>query len=96
MFSFGSAEKGQLGNGTTGERITTGNKTAYDIEVTPGRMLIGYSIMFSRLLILVSITVYIKELDGKNIVNIVSGPQHSLAIDDTGLVKVSSPLLVCY
>lgn len=36
VFSFGSAEKGQLGNGTTGERITTGNKTTYDIEVDPG------------------------------------------------------------
>ncbi|KAF5379474.1 hypothetical protein D9615_006654 [Tricholomella constricta] len=67
VFSFGSAEKGQLGNGTTGERITTGNKTAFDIEVTP---------------------VYIKELDGKNIVQIVSGQQHSLALDDTGVVYV--------
>lgn len=36
VFSFGSGEKGQLGNGTTGERITTGNKTSYDIEVHPG------------------------------------------------------------
>ena len=36
VFSFGSAEKGQLGNGTTGERITTGNKTSYDIETHPG------------------------------------------------------------
>lgn len=35
VFSFGSAEKGQLGNGTTGERITTGNKTAFDIETSP-------------------------------------------------------------
>ncbi|KAF8075359.1 regulator of chromosome condensation 1/beta-lactamase-inhibitor protein II [Lyophyllum atratum] len=67
VFSFGSAEKGQLGNGTTGERITTGNKTAFDIETTP---------------------VYIKELDGKNIVEITSGQQHSLALDDTGVVYV--------
>jgi hypothetical protein len=36
VFSFGSAEKGQLGNGITGERIITGNKTGYDIEVQPG------------------------------------------------------------
>lgn len=35
VFTFGSAEKGQLGNGTTGERITTGNKTAFDIEPSP-------------------------------------------------------------
>lgn len=39
VFSFGSAEKGQLGNGTTGERITTGNKTAYDIEPYPSAFL---------------------------------------------------------
>lgn len=36
VYAFGSAEKGQLGNGTTGERITTGNKTSYDIETVPG------------------------------------------------------------
>ncbi|KAF8655946.1 hypothetical protein AX16_002853 [Volvariella volvacea WC 439] len=67
VFSFGSAEKGQLGNGTTGERITTGNKTAYDIEPYP---------------------IYVKELDGKHIVQITSGQQHSAAIDDTGVVYV--------
>jgi len=43
VFSLGSAEKGQLGNGTTGERITTGNKTAFDIEPTPGKL---YSFLF--------------------------------------------------
>lgn len=37
VFTFGSAEKGQLGNGTTGERITTGNKTAFDIEPSPSK-----------------------------------------------------------
>ncbi|KAH9479125.1 Protein RCC2-like protein [Psilocybe cubensis] len=67
VFSFGSAEKGQLGNGTTGERITTGNKTSYDIETQP---------------------VYVKELDGKKIVRIVSGQQHSLALDSAGVVYV--------
>ena len=36
MFSFGSAEKGQLENGTMGERIIAGNETGYDIEVQPG------------------------------------------------------------
>ncbi|KAG9308047.1 regulator of chromosome condensation 1/beta-lactamase-inhibitor protein II [Chiua virens] len=35
VFSFGSGEKGQLGSGRTGEHITTGNKTAYDIETEP-------------------------------------------------------------
>lgn len=35
VFSFGSGEKGQLGNGRTGEHIITGNKTAFDIEPEP-------------------------------------------------------------
>ncbi|KAI5980788.1 regulator of chromosome condensation 1/beta-lactamase-inhibitor protein II [Pisolithus albus] len=35
VFSFGSGEKGQLGNGRTGEHITTGNKTGFDIEANP-------------------------------------------------------------
>ncbi|KAG2364307.1 regulator of chromosome condensation 1/beta-lactamase-inhibitor protein II [Suillus spraguei] len=35
IFSFGSGEKGQLGNGRTGEHIITGNKTAFDIETEP-------------------------------------------------------------
>lgn len=67
VFSFGSAEKGQLGIGTTGERISTGNKSTFDIEDSP---------------------VYVKELDGKKIVQIASGQQHSLALDDTGIVYV--------
>jgi hypothetical protein len=35
VFAFGSGEKGQLGNGRTGEHIVTGNKTAFDIEPQP-------------------------------------------------------------
>ena len=46
VFSFGSAEKGQLGNGTTGERITTGNKTSYDIESAPGVLFASFLTMF--------------------------------------------------
>ncbi|KAF5341225.1 hypothetical protein D9611_005924 [Ephemerocybe angulata] len=65
VFTFGSAATGQLGNGITGERIITGNKTAYDVETKP---------------------IFVKELAGKKIVKIVSGPQHSLALDDTGVV----------
>ena len=49
MFSFGSAEKGQLGNGTTGERIITGNKTGYDIEVQPGSFPLFLSIFVAWL-----------------------------------------------
>ncbi|KAJ3767182.1 regulator of chromosome condensation 1/beta-lactamase-inhibitor protein II [Lentinula raphanica] len=67
VFSFGSGEKGQLGNGSTGERITTGNKVAFDIIDTPQ---------------------YIKELDGKKIIQIASGQQHSAAVDDEGYVYV--------
>jgi hypothetical protein len=35
VYSFGSAEYGQLGNGRTGEHIATGNKSAFDIESDP-------------------------------------------------------------
>ena len=35
VYSFGSAEVGQLGNGRTGEHISTGNKTAFDVEYEP-------------------------------------------------------------
>ncbi|KAK7448892.1 hypothetical protein VKT23_013624 [Stygiomarasmius scandens] len=35
IFSFGSAKKGQLGNGSIGKRITTGNQTAFDIVYEP-------------------------------------------------------------
>jgi hypothetical protein len=49
VFSFGSAEKGQLGNGTMGERIITGNKTGYDIEVQPGSFPLSFSSPFLSL-----------------------------------------------
>lgn len=35
VFAFGSAEKGQLGNGKTGEHIVTGGKLVYDAESEP-------------------------------------------------------------
>ncbi|KAK7031433.1 PHD-type domain-containing protein [Favolaschia claudopus] len=35
VFTFGSGEKGQLGNGKTGERVITGNKIAFDIVSQP-------------------------------------------------------------
>ncbi|KAJ7695045.1 RCC1/BLIP-II [Mycena rosella] len=35
VYTFGSGEKGQLGNGKTGERIITGNKLAFDIVTQP-------------------------------------------------------------
>ncbi|KAK7045887.1 hypothetical protein VNI00_007318 [Paramarasmius palmivorus] len=67
VFAFGSGEKGQLGNGTTGERITTGNKTAFDIVDQP---------------------LLIRSLAEKTIVQIASGQQHSVALDDEGFVYV--------
>lgn len=84
VFSFGSGEKGQLGNGTTGERITTGNKTSYDIEIHPGTFLFQDVFLYSKF---DAFVVYIKELDGKDIVDIVSGQQHSLALDSAGFVS---------
>ncbi|KAJ7173734.1 regulator of chromosome condensation 1/beta-lactamase-inhibitor protein II [Mycena filopes] len=38
VFTFGSGEKGQLGNGKTGERIITGNKIAFDIVSQPAQV----------------------------------------------------------
>ena len=37
VYAFGSGEKGQLGNGRTGEHIITGNKTAYDVHSDPSQ-----------------------------------------------------------
>ncbi|KAJ7594389.1 regulator of chromosome condensation 1/beta-lactamase-inhibitor protein II [Mycena floridula] len=67
VFAFGSAEKGQLGNNQTGERIATGNKTAFDIESEP---------------------ILVKGLEGKHIVQVASGQQHSIALDKDGVVYV--------
>lgn len=78
VFTFGSAEKGQLGNRTMGERITTGNKTVIDIEPSCSKSPL-LSIPLSSLC-----TAYVRELDDKNIIQIASGPQHSLVVDDTG------------
>jgi len=65
VYSFGSAEKGQLGNGKTGEHIGQGNRTVFDIESEP---------------------IPVKGLDGKKIVQIACGQQHSVVMDDGGLV----------
>jgi hypothetical protein len=35
VYACGSGEKGQLGNGRTGEHIATGNRTGFDIENEP-------------------------------------------------------------
>jgi alpha-tubulin suppressor-like RCC1 family protein len=35
VYACGSCEHGQLGSGTTGERIVKGNKLAYDAQTPP-------------------------------------------------------------
>ncbi|KAI9455036.1 RCC1/BLIP-II [Russula earlei] len=67
IYASGSGEKGQLGNGRTGEHIATGNRTAFDIESEP---------------------IPIKGLDDKKIVQIACGQQHSIALDEDGIVWV--------
>jgi hypothetical protein len=67
VYSFGSGEHGQLGNGRTGEHITTGNKNAFDVEAHP---------------------IPVRDLDDKKIVDIACGQQHTIAIDEQGVVYV--------
>ncbi|KAG8936417.1 hypothetical protein FRC03_001989 [Tulasnella sp. 419] len=67
LYSFGSGEKGQLGNGRTGEHIATGNKTAFDVVTEP---------------------TLVRNLDGKKIVQIACGQQHSIILDSDGYVYV--------
>ncbi|KAL0954199.1 hypothetical protein HGRIS_005327 [Hohenbuehelia grisea] len=67
VFTFGSGQMGQLGNGKTGEHIVTGNKTAFDVEPYP---------------------ILVKELLGKEIVQVSCGQQHAIALDSTGVVYV--------
>ncbi|KAI0290568.1 regulator of chromosome condensation 1/beta-lactamase-inhibitor protein II [Russula brevipes] len=67
IYATGSGEKGQLGNGRTGEHIATGNRTGFDIESEP---------------------IPVKGLDDKKIVQIACGQQHSIALDEDGIVYV--------
>lgn len=39
VYACGSGEHGQLGSGSTGERISTGNKVAFDVFTTPSKSL---------------------------------------------------------
>ncbi|THV04050.1 RCC1/BLIP-II [Dendrothele bispora CBS 962.96] len=84
VFAFGSAEKGQLGNGSTGERITTGNKTAFDIVYEPRYI--------KELNFPASSEGKARDSegkgDGKKIKMIASGQQHSAALDEDGVVYV--------
>ena len=80
VYSVGSGEKGQLGVGRTGEHIATGNRTAFDIEPEPRRFRRPSVIHVS----LTVLRVLVKGFEEKNIVQIASGQQHSIAVDDAG------------
>jgi len=82
VFSFGSGEKGQLGNGRTGEHITTGNKSAFDVEPQPSKYSCSCTFLVCLYLLF---EVLVKGLEDKKIVQIACGPQHSIALDSTGL-----------
>jgi alpha-tubulin suppressor-like RCC1 family protein len=81
VYAFGSGEHGQLGNGRTGEHITAGNKTGYDVHSDPGRS--ATTLMYVSL-INSAFTVPVKGLIGKTIVDIAAGNQHSIILDSEG------------
>lgn len=86
---MGSGEKGQLGNGRTGEYIAAGNKTAFDVENEPSKCFHSVPVPFSLLWFRVPFAnvrsiVLVKGLTDKKIVQIACGQQHSIALDDTG------------
>jgi alpha-tubulin suppressor-like RCC1 family protein len=80
VFSFGSGEKGQLGRGRTGEYIVTAGKTAFDVEIEPGNVLGVRAETYTYYVRVV----LVKGLEGKNIVQISCGQQHTVALDDDG------------
>jgi alpha-tubulin suppressor-like RCC1 family protein len=88
VFSFGSGEHGQLGNGRTGEHIITGNKTAYDVSTTILVSLSSYRVPRDSPQCIYRSAVAVKALDGKHITQIACGPQHSIALDSEGVVYV--------
>ena len=83
MFSFGSGEKGQLGRGRTGEHIISAGKTGFDIEAEPGAYRTWVNIVPRTDH---HFTVLVKGLDGKKIVQIACGQQHTVALDSDGYV----------
>ena len=81
VYAAGSSEYGQLGNGKTGERIVTAGKVGFDVEV-PARECSGRPDRG----VLRDSTGLVLGLTGKNIIQIASGHQHSLAMDAEGYV----------
>lgn len=67
VYACGSMEKGQLGNGRTGEHFISSNRMAFAEENTP---------------------IPVKGLADKKIVEISSGQQHSIVLDDQGFAYV--------
>ncbi|KAL1412746.1 hypothetical protein Q8F55_000493 [Vanrija albida] len=66
VYAAGSSEFGQLGNGTTGERLVKAGRMSYEVQTPPRQITEG--------------------LGSKKVVQISSGSQHSLALDDEGNV----------
>ena len=88
VFSFGSAEKGQLGNGKTGEHIVTGGKTVFDYEWEPSKPVVLLHITYYVAQI-IGLLVPVRGLEDKKVVEIACGQQHSIALDETGSVYTS-------
>lgn len=83
VYAAGSCEHGQLGNGTTGERIVKGNKIAWDVQSPPSMCPLpcGWT----------PADVWQTEqvlglLEDKKIVQVAAGTGHSLALDEDGHV----------
>lgn len=83
MFAFGSEEKGQLGNGSAGERIVSAGKSAFDYETEPSEC--SHLILRCRNFINTYV-VLVKGLADRKIVQISCGPQHAIARDEAGYV----------
>ena len=104
VYTFGSGEHGQLGNGRTGEHIAAGNKTMYDIRpeprtssslsspsltlLTPSPFPYPLSPLLTPPLYTSLPLVLVKSLETKRITQISCGQQHAIAMDDDGFVYV--------
>jgi alpha-tubulin suppressor-like RCC1 family protein len=86
VYTCGSGEKGQLGNGRTGEHIATGNRTGFDVESEPSEKPThpSRSVRSWTLTLTTIALVPVKGLDEKKIVHIACGQQHSIALDEDG------------
>jgi len=85
VYASGSGEKGQLGNGRTGEHIATGNRTGFDIESEPSEIFFHAESNVAKHSLTHGVCVVpVRGLDDKKIVQISCGQQHSIALDEDG------------